>query len=412
MIYTIIFLIALGLSLTARFWLNQRQIKYVQNNREKVPADFSEKISLEAHQKAADYTATKAKINRWTMFYDGLILLGWTLGGGIEAVSSWISRYDFSSLTTGALIILVVILISAILHLPISIYSTFVIEKRFGFNKTTVQTFITDLIKGAVLGLLIGTPIILLILWLMQASGQFWWLYAWAAWMSFGLLISWAFPTFIAPIFNKFSPLQDEKLRDEIQSLLDRSGFKSNGIFVMDGSRRSGHGNAYFTGLGKNKRIVFFDTLLETLSAKQMLAVLAHELGHFKHKHVLKGLVVGAITSLVGFAVLAWLLPQENLYHQLGVNTPSLATGLILFALVSPLFTWFFQPLSAWWSRKHEFEADAFARQQTSGDDLAHALINLYRDNASTLTPDPLYSRFYASHPPALERIEQLKSSH
>jgi len=412
MIYTIIFLIALGLSLAARFWLTQRQIKHVHINRGEVPTDFTEIISLEAHQKAADYTTAKAGIGRWVLFYDALILLAWTLGGGIQAVSTWISGFGFSPLIANTLVILLIILISAVLHLPISVYSTFVIEKRFDFNKTTVQTFISDLLKASLLGLLIGTPIILLILWLMQASGQYWWIYAWAAWMSFGLLISWAFPTFIAPIFNKFSPLEDEKLRDDIQSLLDRSGFKSKGIFVMDGSRRSGHGNAYFTGLGKNKRIVFFDTLLETLSAKQTLAVLAHELGHFKHKHVLKGLLVGAITSLAGFAVLAWLLPQEVFYHQLGVSTPSLATALILFALVSPLFTWFFQPLSSWWSRKHEFEADAFARQQTSGDDLAQALINLYRDNASTLTPDPLYSKFYASHPPALERIEQLRSSH
>ena len=346
------------------------------------------------------------------MFYDALILLGWTLGGGIQAASHWINGFGFSGLISGVLIILVVIMITALLHLPFSIYSTFVIEKRFGFNKTTIKTFVADLVKGSLIGLIIGTPIILLILWLMQASGNFWWIYAWATWLAFGLLISWAFPTFIAPLFNKFTPLEDKELRNDIQGLMERTGFKSNGIFVMDGSRRSGHGNAYFTGLGKNKRIVFFDTLLNTLSAGETIAVLAHELGHFKHKHILKGLTVSAITSLLGFAVLAWLLPQESFYHQLGVSTPSLAAALILFVMVSPLFTWFFQPFFAWWSRKHEFEADAFARQQTSADDLVQALINLYRDNASTLTPDPLYSRFYASHPPALERIEHLKNAH
>ncbi len=408
--WTAIFLLALGLSLAGRLWLNQRQINYVHRNRDRVPAAFREKISLDDHRKAADYTITKAKVNRMVMLYDAIILLGWTLGGGIQAVSDWINRFGFSELVAGTLLILTVIFISALLHLPFSIYNTFVIESRFGFNKTTVPIFIADIVKGGLLGLIIGTPVILLILWLMQASGTFWWVYAWAVWVGFGLFISWAYPTFIAPLFNKFTPLEDEKLRKDIQALLDRSGFKSNGIFVMDGSRRSGHGNAYFTGLGKNKRIVFFDTLMETLSPKQIIAVLAHELGHFKHKHVLKGLIVGAITSFIGFAVLAWLLPQENFYHQLGVTTPSLAAALILFAMVSPLFTWFVQPLFAWWSRKHEFEADAFAKTQTSGDDLAQALVNLYRDNASTLTPDPVYTRFYASHPPALERIEHLKT--
>lgn len=410
MIYTTLFLIALGLSVAGKFWLNQRQLRYVAAHRDAVPDAFSDKISLQAHQKAADYTAAKAGLGRWVMLYDVLILLGWTLGGGIEAVNTWISGFGLSYLASGALLILTVIAVSGILHLPFSIYSTFVIEKRFGFNKTTVKTYISDLIKGGIIGLLIGTPVILLILWLMQASGSYWWIYTWAAWMAFGLLISWAFPTFIAPLFNKFTPLDDDQLRSQIQTLLDRAGFKSNGIFVMDGSRRSGHGNAYFTGLGKNKRIVFFDTLLDTLSAKETLAVLAHELGHFKHKHILKGLVVGAITSLAGFAILAWLLPQDSFFHQLGVATPSFAAALILFAMVSPLFSWFLQPLSAWWSRKHEFEADAFAREQTSGEDLSRALINLYRDNASTLTPDPVYTQFYASHPPALERIAHLKN--
>jgi len=412
MIYTTLLIIALVLSLAMKFWLNQRQLTHVQQHRNSVPTEFSEKITLDSHRKAADYTATKARLNRWVMIYDALILLGWTLGGGIQLLSDQVNSLGLTTLASGTLLVLAVIFISALLHLPVSIYSTFVIEKHFGFNNTTIKTFITDLIKGSVIGLIIGIPIILLILWLMQASGQYWWIYAWAAWMAFGLLISWAFPTFIAPLFNKFTPLEDEQLRSDIQTLLDRSGFKSNGIFIMDGSRRSGHGNAYFTGLGKNKRIVFFDTLLNTLSPRETLAVLAHELGHFKHKHILKGLLVGAITSFIGFGILAWLLPQNSFYHQLGVSTPSLAAALILFAIVSPLFTWFLQPLSAWWSRKHEFEADAFAREQTSGKDLAQALINLYRDNASTLTPDPLYTRFYASHPPALERIAHLKNLH
>lgn len=411
MIFTLIFLFTLGASCSVQLWLNQRQIRHVRLHRNTVPPAFAEKIPLSAHRKAADYTVTKGRLNRWMIAFDSLLLLLWTLGGGLQAVYNLALLAGWEKLSTGVLTIFLVTFISTILHLPASLYSTFVIEARFGFNQTTGKTFITDLAKGTLLALAIGIPLIYLILWLMQSAGQWWWIFAWGLWFGFMLLISWAYPRLIAPLFNKFTSLDKPDLRTSIQNLLDRSGFKSNGIFIMDGSRRSSHGNAYFTGLGKSKRIVFFDTLLKSLNPAQIIAILAHELGHFKHKHIIKGMLLGAVFSLIGFAILAWLLPLDGFYHSLGVTTPNLALALLLFTMVSPVFTFFFQPLMAWFSRKNEFEADRYAAQQSNPDDLISALIRLYEENASTLTPDDLHSRFYDSHPPALERIKHLNNA-
>jgi STE24 endopeptidase len=293
--------------------------------------------------------------------------------------------------------------------MPLSLYRTFVLEERFGFNKMTPATFLMDLLKGAALSLLIGIPVVMLILWLMESAGSLWWLYAWAALTAFSLLMTWAYPKFIAPLFNKFSPLEEGEVADRLNALLTRTGFNSKGVFIMDGSRRSAHGNAYFTGFGKNNRIVFFDTLLKHLTPAQVEAVLAHELGHFKRKHIVKGMALSMIMTLTGFAVLAWLMGQTWFYTSLSISQPSTYMALLLFVLVSPAFTFFIGPIMAWWSRKHEFEADEFAAQQSSGTELIAALVGLYKENASTLTPDPWYSAFYDSHPPAAIRIAHLQ---
>ncbi|HBS27158.1 MAG TPA: peptidase M48 [Gammaproteobacteria bacterium] len=409
MIYTVLFLLALATSLTIRLWLEHRQIKQVLEHRPAVPAAFEEKISLQAHQKAADYTVERTRFGRWEMLYDALLILMWTLGGGLQAIYNLANQWGFGELTTGVITILLLGFISSLLGLPFSLYRTFSIEARHGFNRTTRLTYLVDMLKGTLLALAFGVPLIYLVLWLMQSSGSFWWIYAWASLLVFSLFISWAFPTFIAPLFNKFTPLEQDDLNTAIQNLLDRSGFKSKGIFVMDGSRRSSHGNAYFTGLGKGKRIVFFDTLIESLTSNQIVAVLAHELGHFKHKHIFKGLIIGAISSLIGFGILAWLLPKEAFYHGLGVTSVNLTLGLLLFMMVSPLFSFFLNPVSAWHSRKNEYEADAYAASQSSANDLITALVKMYEDNASTLTPDDLHSAFYDSHPPALARINHLQ---
>ncbi len=410
MTYTAVFLALLGAYLATRLWLNLRQARYVDSHRDAVPAEFREKISLEAHRLAADYTLEKLRFGRIMTIIDAVILLGWTLGGGLQWAHDMASKAGFGELGTGTLTIILVALISGLLSLPSNIYHTFVIEEKYGFNRTTPKIMAVDTLKGFVVSLIIGTPLIMLILWLMNTAGASWWIWAWAAFFSFSLFISWAYPTFIAPLFNKFTPLEDEDLAQAIDELLQKSGFQSKGIFVMDGSRRSGHGNAYFTGFGKNKRIVFYDTLLDSLSKEQVIAVLAHELGHFHHKHIIKGMAVSSLVMLAGFALLAWLLPQDAFYHGLGVETPTTALALLLFSMVIPLATYFIEPVMSWWSRKHEFEADAYAAQQANPAELITALVTMYKDNASTLTPDPLYSRFYDSHPPALERIEHLKS--
>ena len=413
--FSILFIIALILSLAVQLWLSNRQSKAIIENRATVPSAFAEQITLAQHQKAADYSIAKLTINKVELIYGAILLLGWTLGGGLEFVDNFIRSYHYSNIITGLLVIFSIMLISAIIDLPFTLYRTFKIEQRFGFNRMTASQFIKDMLTQIVLTLVLAVPLIAGILWLMrdvldQASSSLWWVYVWAVLLGFGLLISWIFPTFIAPLFNKFMPLEDETLRDRITALMKRCGFASNGIFVMDGSKRSSHGNAYFTGLGKNKRIVFFDTLLETLDADEVEAVLAHELGHFKHHHVRKGLILNAVMTLAGLALLAWLIKQDAFYHALGVSQPSTYMALVLFSMVMPLLSIYLQPIMSSLSRKHEFEADDFAAQQSKPQTLIKALVKLYRDNANTLTPDHLYSAFHDSHPPAPVRVAHLSA--
>lgn len=408
--FTILFLAMLALSVVIRVWLSQRQISHIMAHRASVPAAFEGKINLEEHQKAADYTVTKTRFGRLPMFYDVGLLLIWTLGGGLDWLDQTIIAWELSPIMTGIAVLLVFMLISSLLELPFSIYTTFVIEERFGFNRTTVRTFIIDMIKGGALGLALGVPLLWVILWLMEQSGELWWIYAWVVWTSFSLFIMWVYPTLIAPIFNKFEPLEEGATLERIKQLLHRCGFSSNGIFVIDGSRRSSHGNAYFSGFGRNKRIVFFDTLLKMLNDDELEAVLAHELGHFKKKHIVKGMLISIATTFVALAVLAWLMKNEWFYTALGVSAPSTYMALLLFALVLPVFTFVLHPLLSLFSRKNEFEADAFAAQQTRAEHLIQALVGLYKENASTLTPDPIYSAFYDSHPPAPVRIAHLNA--
>ena len=410
-LFTLIFLAFLLASVLTRIWLSQRQINHIQAHKSKVPAAFTEKVSLEEHQKAADYSTTKLRFGRITLGWEIFWLLSWTLGGGLSLVDGWWLQVQLSPLSTGITVILSMTVLMSLLDLPFSLYSTFVIEERFGFNKTTIKTWVIDLLKSSLLMLVIGVPLIAVILWLMNQAGQYWWLYAWSVWTAFSLLMIWAFPVFIAPLFNKFSALEDDALKSRIDALLQRCGFKSKGVFVVDGSKRSAHGNAYFTGFGDNKRIVFYDTLLESLSEDEVEAVLAHELGHFKRNHIKKSLGLSILMTLGGFALLAWLMQSAWFYSAMGVTTPSTHTALLLFMLVLPVFTYFISPLFSALSRKHEFEADDFAKQQSDYRALVSALVNMYRENASTLTPDPIHSMFYDSHPPASIRIAHLEAS-
>ena len=407
--FTWIFLLFLVASTLTQLYLSLRQRNYVAAHRQAVPAAFSDKISLAEHQKAADYTIAKGQLGRLELGIGLLILLGWTLGGGFNALDQFWRSFGWSELLTGTAVIVSLLLLTSLLDVPLSLYRTFVLEEKFGFNKMTTKTFWVDLLKGMGLSLALGLPLVMLILWLMNTAGTVWWLYAWSTLTAFSLLMMWAYPKFIAPLFNKFSPLEAGEVASRINALLERTGFNSQGVFVMDGSRRSGHGNAYFTGFGKNKRIVFFDTLLKSLTPAQVEAVLAHELGHFKRKHIVKGMLLSMSMTLVGFMAIAWFMQQEWFYTSLGVQQPSTYMALLLFVVVSPVFTFFIGPIMAWWSRKHEFEADAFAAQQSSSTELISALVGLYKENASTLTPDPLYSAFYDSHPPASIRIAHLQ---
>ncbi len=408
--FTILFLVMLASSLAIRLWLAHRQISHILAHRSSVPDAFEGKISLEEHQKAADYTVTKTRFGRWPTFYDAGLLLVWTLGGGLEWLDQTAAGLELSPIATGIGVMVVFMLVSSLLELPFSVYSTFVIEDRFGFNRTTVKTFIADLFKGAAVAVILGVPLLWIILWLMEKSGELWWVYAWLVWTGFSLLIMWIYPTLIAPIFNKFEPLEEGDTLERIKQLLHRCGFSSNGIFVIDGSKRSSHGNAYFSGFGRNKRIVFFDTLLKMLNDDELEAVLAHELGHFKKKHIVKSMLISIATTFVALAVLAWLMQNPWFYNALGVSTPSTYMALLLFALVLPVFTFVLHPLLSLFSRKNEFEADAFAAEQTRAEYLVQALVGLYKENASTLTPDPLYSAFYDSHPPAPVRIAHLNA--
>jgi len=406
------FAVALVLGLLLKFWLSSRQIRHVALHRGQVPAAFAQTITLAAHQKAADYTVAKARLGLLETALGAAVLIGWTLLGGLSALNSALMPWLGAGMVQQLALLASFALISGLLDLPLSLYQTFVLEERFGFNKMTLKLWLLDAIKGSLMGALIGLPIAALILWMMAASGGLWWLWAWCVWMGFNLLLLVIYPTLIAPMFNKFTPLQDETVKARVTALMQRCGFAAKGLFVMDGSKRSAHANAYFTGFGAAKRVVFYDTLLAKLSPAEVDAVLAHELGHFKHKHIIKRIASMFAMSFAGFALLGWLATQTWFYTGLGVMpnvaAPSDALALLLFLLVMPVFSFFVSPIFAQLSRKHEFEADAYAMLQTSGQDLATALLKLYEDNASTLTPDPLYVSFYYSHPGASERLARM----
>jgi STE24 endopeptidase len=407
-LFTTLFLCALLLSTLTKLWLAYRQLKHVSARRDEVPAAFRTQVDLAAHQKAADYTRAKTRLSVLSVMFEGVLLLAFTLGGGIQTLSDWSLSTFTSPLLQGMGIIVATLVISSILEMPFGLYSTFIIEARFGFNKTTFALYVQDALKGLLLGAILGLPLLAGVLWLMAQMGAHWWLYVWGVWVSFNLLLLFIYPTFIAPIFNKFQPMQDEATKARIAALLQRCGFTASGLFVMDGSKRSTHGNAYFTGFGKTKRIVFFDTLLQRLTPAEMDAVLAHELGHFKNHHVIKRIIFTFALSLGFLWLLAQLMQASWFYQGLGVTTQSTALALLLFFMALPVFSFLLQPFASYYSRKHEFEADSYAAAQTNANDLSSALVKLYQDNAKTLTPDPLYATFYESHPPALERIAHL----
>ena len=413
------FATALLLSLATKLWLATRQMRHVAQKRGAVPAAFAGTVTLQAHQRAADYTLAKGRFGLWATALGTAVLLGWTLLGGLDALNTLVRAAvlaHWGPLAYQLALLTAVAVIGAVIDMPMEWISTFRIEQRFGFNRMTLPLWLADQAKGALVGALIGLPLAALVLWLMAASGGLWWLWAWVALVAFNLLMLVIYPTLIAPFFNKFEPLADESLKARVQALMQRCGFAAKGLFVMDGSRRSAHANAYFTGLGASKRVVFFDTLLQRLSPGEVEAVLAHELGHFKHKHVLQRMVGIFGMSLAGLALLGWLAQQSGFYTGLGItpnilpnmSAPNDALALLLFVLALPSFTFFISPLLAHFSRKHEFQADAYACLQADGRDLAQALLKLHEDNAATLTPDPLYVRFYYSHPPASERLAAL----
>lgn len=408
--FTSIFLFALALSLALEYWLLWRQARAVAHHRNRVPEPFDQQIALPEHQKAADYTLAKIRLKRVNLVVGALLLLAWTLGGGLNWMDRFWQTGIEGTLWQGVGLLLSVLLISTLLELPLNLWRTFVIEARFGFNRTTPRRFVIDLLLQFTLLLLVGGALMTVILWLMEQAGAYWWIWAWLVWTGFTLFVTWAYPNLIAPLFNRFNTLENASLRQRLEKLLQRCGFRSDGMFVMDGSRRSSHGNAYFTGLGKNKRIVFFDTLLEGLAEDEIEAVLAHELGHFRRRHVLKNMLTMALISLVGMALLGWLIQQSWFFTGLGVERQGQALGLALFLLVVPVFATFFTPLFSAISRRHEFEADDYAAQQANARSLISGLVKMYRDNAATLTPDRLYSAFHHSHPPAAVRIQHLST--
>ncbi|CAN7430889.1 Protease HtpX [compost metagenome] len=410
--FTIVFLAALVLMVLTRLWLAARQVRHVAQHRNAVPPRFADTITLASHQKAADYTIARTRLSMLEVLAGAAVLIGFTMLGGLQWLNqSWLDTFG-PGYAYGVALVASVALIGGLVDLPFSLYGQFGIEERFGFNKMTFGLWLADVAKMLVVACALGLPLLLAVLWLMERAGSLWWVWTWLVWMAFNLFLLVVFPTFIAPLFNKFEPLTDESLRQRIEALMKRCGFASKGLFVMDGSKRSAHGNAYFTGFGAAKRIVFFDTLLERLSGDEIEAVLAHELGHFKRRHVAKRIVVTFALSLVFLALLGWLATRSWFYTGLGV-VPNLgvsnnALALVLFFLALPVFTFLLGPLSSLSSRRHEFEADAFAADQTDAGNLVSALVKLYKDNASTLTPDPLYSAFYYSHPPAAQRIDRL----
>jgi STE24 endopeptidase len=401
--------------LAVRLWLSTRQIRHVARHRHQVPPAFAATVTLPAHQRAADYTIAKARLGVLAMAWGAAVLLGWTLLGGLDLLNTTLRdalQPRWGDMAYQLALLTAFTLIASLLELPFDLYNTFVLEQRFGFNRMTPRLYLVDMAKGLFVGALIGLPLAALILWIMGALGANWWIWAWVAWVGFNLVLLVLYPTVIAPLFNKFEPLPDEALRARVQALMQRCGFAAKGLFVMDGSKRSAHANAYFTGLGAAKRVVFFDTLLARLSPGEVEAVLAHELGHFRRRHVLKRMAAIFAASLAGLALLGWLAGQSGFYAGLGVApnlaAPNAALALLLFSLALPPFMFFVSPLAAQLSRRHEFEADAYACAQADGRDLANALLKLHEDNAGTLTPDPLYVRFYYSHPPASERLAAL----
>ncbi len=408
--FTFIFIVTLALTSLAKLWLARRHLAHIAAHRSAVPDAFRAQINLESHQKAADYTSAKTRFSMLNILFEAALLLIFTLAGGIQFISDISQGWLASPITQGMTTMVAVLLLSSLLEIPFNLYSTFVIEAKFGFNKMTLRLYLIDTLKGMLVGMALGLPLLFGVLWLMERMGENWWLYVWGVWVLFNLLILFIYPTFIAPLFNKFTPLQDEAMKARIEALLSRCGFASSGLFVMDGSKRSAHGNAYFTGFGKTKRIVFFDTLLERLNPEEIEAVLAHELGHFKHRHVLKRIVSTFALSLGFLWLLGMLMQTDWFYLGLGVTTPSTALALLLFFMTLPVFSFLLNPIMSAYSRRHEFEADAYAVKQTHAGDLISALVKLYQDNAATLTPDPLYSKFYDSHPPAAVRIANLQT--
>ncbi len=399
-------------NLLTKLWLSGRQVRHVAQHRQAVPEAFTNTISLEAHQKAADYTLAKARLGLLDMGLDAVLLMGWTLLGGLDQLNQLTLSWLGAGMTQQLLLVVSFALIGGLIGLPLTLYQTFAIEQSFGFNNTTPALWVSDLLKGLLVGLALGLPILALVLWLMDTGGSAWWLYAWVALVGYQLLVMWIAPNVIMPLFNKFTPLEDATLKERVTALMTRSGFTAKGFFVMDGSRRSAHSNAFFTGLGSAKRVVFFDTLLAQLNGDEMEAVLAHELGHFKHRHILKMMFTSFAVSLAGLALLGWLSQQVWFYTGLGVapnlNGGNSALALLLFILVLPLATFFLSPLSARRSRRFEFEADAYAVANSDAKALGSALLKLYQDNAATLTPDPWFVAFYYSHPPASQRLARI----
>jgi len=411
-VFTWVFLAVLAASIVTRLWLSQRQVAHVRAHRDTVPSTFADSIPLDAHQKAADYTVAKARVGMADMLLGVAVLLGFTLGGGIDWLSAqWARVFEHGGIAHGTALIASLVVVMSLIELPMTLYRTFVVEQRFGFNRMTWKLFFTDLAKHTLVEALIGLPLLVLVLWLMAQMGSAWWLWVWGVWVGFSLLFLLAYPRWIMPLFNKFSPVTDTQLVERIERLLARCGFRSSGLSIMDGSKRSAHGNAFFVGLGSTKRIVLFDTLVERLQPQEVEAVLAHELGHFKLKHVTKMLLINAAFSLALLWILGQLIQRPWFFSGLGVSSPSTAAALILFVYVMPVFLFFVSPLLSMLSRRHEFEADAYAARYAQAGDLVAALVKLYKDNAATLTPDPLHSAFYDSHPPASTRIARLRAA-
>jgi STE24 endopeptidase len=408
-LFTVLFLAAVALSAAVRLWLAVRHAGHVAAHRTRVPEEFAHRIELPAHQRAADYTCAKVRLGMVHTVVDAAVVLLLTLGGGLSAIDRFWVPIAGTGLLRGLVLIGSVAVVSALVDLPFTLRRIFGIEARFGFNKMTVGMFVSDTVKQSLLAAAIGGPVVLAALWMMERLGDLWWLYAWIAWILFNLAVLAVYPTWIAPLFNKFTPLEQPELKSRIEALLNRCGFSAQGLFVMDGSRRSSHGNAYFTGFGKTKRVVFFDTLLQSLEPPEIEAVLAHELGHFKRRHVVKRIVLVFATSFALLWVLGQAMHAPWFYAGLGVDAPSTGMALVLFFMVLPAFTFLFQPVMSVYARRQEFEADEYAARNAHAADLVTALVKLYKDNASTLTPDPIHSAFYDSHPPAAVRISRLQ---